>query len=42
MAAGACPLAPQEGDLAALVHLYIPRALALCLPRRVLSECVVE
>ncbi|DAA24269.1 TPA: paired related homeobox 2-like [Bos taurus] len=29
----------REGDLAALVHLYIPRALALCLPRRVLSEC---
>ncbi|XP_028353187.1 paired mesoderm homeobox protein 2 [Physeter macrocephalus] len=36
MAVGACPRAPQDGDLAAFVHHYGPRALALCLPP---SEC---
>lgn len=33
-AAGACPLAPQDGGLAAFVHHYILRAGALHLPQR--------
>ena len=39
MAVGVCPQAPQDGDLAAFVHHYIPRALVLCLPP---SRCSVN